>query len=122
MDSQLAKSHLKSQQYQLLLAIKGFPKGGQPTMNSLAERLQLHQNSVSQLVDRCRNKGLVRRSQAGPDRRKVILSLTAKGEASLQKLAAAARQELSEIGPRLVKAIKRHSNSRTTRNKRRRSR
>lgn len=122
MESQLAKTDIRSQQYYLLLAIKGFPKGKQPTINALAERLQLHQNAVSQLVDRCRDKGLLRRSRPSPDRREVVPLLTTKGEASLQKLAPAARQELIEVGRRLAKAIKEHSMSTTTRNRPRRSR
>jgi len=93
------------QQYQLVLAIKGLPKGIVPTISQLAERMQLNHNSMVELVDRCEEQNLLRRNRSNDDRRQVALSITAEGEALLRKLGAAARQELRETGPMLVDSI-----------------
>lgn len=93
------------QQYQLVLAVKGLPRDVSPTISRLAERMQLNHNSMVELVDRCEENGLLRRSRSGNDRRQVTLSVTAEGDALLRKLGAAARQELREAGPTLVDSI-----------------
>lgn len=93
------------QQYQLVLAIKGLPKGSVPTISRLAERMQLNHNSMVELVDRCEEHKLIRRSRSGNDRRQVSLSVTAEGETLLRKLGPAAREELSDMGPMLVETI-----------------
>ncbi len=43
---------MEPQQHQLLLALKGLPRGMKPTINALAERLQLQHHSTVGLVDR----------------------------------------------------------------------
>ena len=93
------------QQYQLVLAVKGLPKDSVPTISRLAERMQLNHNSMVELVDRCEEHRLLRRSRSGDDRRQVTLSVTAEGEALLRKLGAAAREELSEMGPMLIETV-----------------
>ena len=93
------------QQYQLVLAIKGLPKGIVPTISQLAERMQLNHNSMVELVDRCEEQKLLRRNRSASDRRQVTLSITPEGEALLRKLGVAARQELQDAGPALVDAI-----------------
>jgi len=93
------------QQYQLVLAVKGLPRDVSPTISRLAERMQLNHNSMVELVDRCEENGLLRRSRSGNDRRQVTLSVTPEGDALLRKLGAAARQELRETGPMLVDSI-----------------
>ncbi|HEY2498640.1 MAG TPA: MarR family transcriptional regulator [Candidatus Angelobacter sp.] len=94
-----------SQQYQLVLAIKGLPKELSPTISQLAERMQLNHNSMVELVDRCEENKLLRRARSATDRRQVTLSITPEGEALLRKLGAAARQELRDSGPMLVDAV-----------------
>ena len=93
------------QQYQLLLAIAGLPRDKTPTISTLAERMQLNHNSMVELVDRCEQRGLIRRARSGADRRQVELELTGDGHAVLRKLASAARQELRTIGPVMAAAI-----------------
>lgn len=93
------------QQYQLVLAIRALPRDVSPTISRLAERMQLNHNSMVELVDRCEENGLLRRTRSGNDRRQVTLSLTPEGEGLLRKLGAAARQELREMGPTLVDSI-----------------
>jgi DNA-binding MarR family transcriptional regulator len=93
------------QQYQLILAIKGLPKGIEPTITQLAERMQLNHNSMVELADRCEEHKLLRRMRSAADRRQVSLSITPEGEALLRRLGVAARQELRDAGPVLVEAI-----------------
>jgi DNA-binding MarR family transcriptional regulator len=93
------------QQYQLILAIRGLPRDIEPTISRLADRMQLNHNSMVELVDRCEENQLLKRSRSENDRRQVTLSITPEGEALLRKLGAAARQELRDTGPALVDSI-----------------
>ena len=93
------------QQYQLILAIKGLPKNMEPTISHLAERMQLNHNSMVELVDRCEEHKLIRRTRSSTDRRQVTLSILPEGEALLRNLGVTARQELRENGQILVEAI-----------------
>jgi len=93
------------QQYQLVLAVKGLPRDVAPTISRLAERMQLNHNSMVELVDRCEENNLLRRSRSATDRRQVTLSVTPDGEGLLRRLGVAARQELRDSGPVLVDAI-----------------
>jgi len=93
------------QQYQLILAIKGLPRGARPTIGVLAERMQLNHNSMVELVDRCERRGMLQRSRSGSDRRQVELLVTPEGEGFLRMLASAGRQELRATGPILAQAI-----------------
>jgi hypothetical protein len=43
---------MESQQHQLLLALKGLPRGIKPTISALAERMQLQHHNTVGLVDR----------------------------------------------------------------------
>jgi DNA-binding MarR family transcriptional regulator len=95
------------QQYQLVLAVKGLPRDVAPTISRLAERMQLNHNSMVELVDRCEEQNLLRRSRSASDRRQVTLSVTPEGEGVLRRLGVAARQELRDSGPALVDAIQR---------------
>lgn len=93
------------QQYQLLLALKGLPKGMIPSIGALAERMQLNHNSMVELVDRCERGGLLRRARAGGDRRQVMLEITPAGQRMMRRYASAARQELDTVGPVLAESI-----------------
>ena len=93
------------QQYQLVLAVKGLPRDVVPTIGQLAERMQLNHNSMVELVDRCEENNLLRRTRSAADRRQVTLSITPEGELLLRKLGMAARQELRDTGPVLVDVI-----------------
>ena len=69
--------------------------------------MQLNHNSMVELVDRCEEHNLLRRTRSEGDRRQVTLSITPEGEALLRKLGVAARQELRDAGPALMDAIQR---------------
>jgi len=78
------QSGLTPQRYLLLLMIRGAPDGsGQSTVTELARRLQLAQSTVTELVSRAEDSGLVQREQSGRDGRVAYLSLTPEGERRL---------------------------------------
>lgn len=87
------------QQYQLLLAIKGFPGREEANISELAERLQIRHNAVIGLVNRAEARGLVRRMQDTnrTDRRVVLIRLVGEGERVLQAMAAALRDERGRV-------------------------
>jgi len=75
---------LTPQRYLLLLMIKGAPNGSeQSTVTELAERLQLAQSTVTELVGRAEENGLVERERSTDDGRIAHLRLTPEGERRL---------------------------------------
>jgi DNA-binding MarR family transcriptional regulator len=75
---------LTPQRYLLLLMIKGAPNGTeQSTVTELSERLQLAQSTVTELVGRAEESGLVERERSSDDGRIAHLRLTAEGERRL---------------------------------------
>jgi DNA-binding MarR family transcriptional regulator len=75
---------LTPQRYLLLLMIKGAPNGSeQSTVTELAERLQLAQSTVTELVGRAEESGLVERERSTDDGRIAHLRLTPEGERRL---------------------------------------
>src|ERR671927_120613 len=77
-------SGLTPQRHLLLLMIKGAPDGSeQSTVTELANRLQLAQSSVTELVSRAEEAGLVEREQSQSDARVAHLRLTPEGERRL---------------------------------------
>jgi DNA-binding MarR family transcriptional regulator len=75
---------LTPQRYLLLLMIKGAPGGSeQSTVTELSERLQLAQSTVTELVSRAEEIGLVGRERSLDDGRIAILRLTEEGERRL---------------------------------------
>src|SRR5437764_8863295 len=77
---------LTPQRYLLLLMIKGAPDHSeQSTVTELADRLQLAQSTVTELVRRAEEIGLVERERSEVDGRIAHLRLTAEGERRLSK-------------------------------------
>jgi DNA-binding MarR family transcriptional regulator len=77
---------LTPQRYLLLLMIKGAPGGlERSTVTELSERLQLAQSTVTELVMRAEEAGLVRRELSPMDARVAHLRLTEEGEQRLRK-------------------------------------
>ena len=85
------------QQYQLMLALKGFPERDWATVRELAERLQLRHHSVVELVNRAQTQGLVERAPHADDARAVRVLLTVQGEQILGRLSALHRDELRRL-------------------------
>jgi DNA-binding MarR family transcriptional regulator len=103
-----ARAHgLNTQQHQLLLALKGLPEGLQPTIGTLAERLQLRHHSTVELVDRLQQRGLVARAIDPVDRRRSLVRITRRGNAMLEKLTRVHRDELHTAGPLLLASLQR---------------
>jgi DNA-binding MarR family transcriptional regulator len=100
---------LPPQQHQALLAIKGFPGGGAMGVGELAVQLCVRPHSAVGFVDRLARRRLVRRVPAKDDHRRVQVQLTARGEALLDRLSAAHRDELRRVGPELRRALEKIS-------------
>jgi DNA-binding MarR family transcriptional regulator len=92
--------NLTPSRYLLLLQIKGAPDlTERTTVTALAERLQLAQSSVTELVARAEQAGLIEREPSADDARVVILRLSAEGERSFARAfrsLAAERQALRD--------------------------
>lgn len=80
------QSDLTPQRYLLLLMIKGAPSGREETtVTELAERLQLAQSTVTELVGRAEEAGLIEREKSQRDARVAHLRLTEEGERRLMQ-------------------------------------
>jgi DNA-binding MarR family transcriptional regulator len=91
-------SGLTPQRYLLLLMIKG-GSGERSTVTELSERLQLAQSTVTELVRRAEEVGLVEREPSRDDGRVAHLRLTDEGERRLARAftdLAEERQQLRE--------------------------
>jgi DNA-binding MarR family transcriptional regulator len=78
------QSGLTPQRYLLLLMVKGAPDGSEKsTVTELSERLQLAQSTVTELVSRAEEAGLIEREQSQTDARVAHLRLTEEGERRL---------------------------------------
>ena len=88
-----------------MLAVKGTPKGRRPTIGEVAERLQIQNHSVVELVDRLEKRRYIERQRDDDDRRVVHLSLTPTGEAVLRKLVTSSLSELRAEAPALLRAL-----------------
>lgn len=77
---------LTPRRYLLLLMIKGSLDGSQrATVSELTERMQLAQHTVTELVGRAEDAGLIRRQRSASDGRVCYLRLTAEGERRLAR-------------------------------------
>lgn len=96
---------LEPQQHQLLLALKGLPRGKRPTISVLAERLQIQHHSTVELIDRLAARRLVRRYRSRTDRREVFVRLTRDGEEVLRRLSLHHLHQLRSVGPTLAQVL-----------------
>ncbi|MGO8932082.1 MAG: MarR family winged helix-turn-helix transcriptional regulator [Terracidiphilus sp.] len=102
-----ARSHgMEPQQHQLLLAIKGLPKGARPTVTTISERLCLRHHSTVELIDRLEKQGAVARQHGENDRREVLLHLTPRGEDWLRRLTVSIWPQLQFEGVTLSDSLK----------------
>jgi DNA-binding MarR family transcriptional regulator len=104
-DAAARRLGLESQQYLLLLAVRGLPEGAEATIQTLAERLSLKHNSTVELIDRMESRGYVQRSRNRDDRRCVLVSLLPRGKKLLEQVARQRITELRARGAALVNAI-----------------
>ena len=80
----LGEHGLTYPQYLVMMAL--WEKDGQP-VNDIARRLFLETNTMTPMLKRMEEAGLVKRKRSKDDGRQVIVSLTAAGRALEQKLA-----------------------------------
>jgi DNA-binding MarR family transcriptional regulator len=91
-------SGLTPQRYQLLLMIKGAPGGAErSTVTHLSERLQLAQSTVTELVRRAEEAGLLERERSSDDARVAYLRLTAEGERRFRRAFSAITSERDRL-------------------------
>jgi DNA-binding MarR family transcriptional regulator len=89
--------------------IKGAPGGTQrSTVSELCERLQLAQSTVTELVQRAEEAGLVRRAPAQDDGRIAYLTLTPEGEQRLTSVHDELRPEREALA-RILREVDGHS-------------
>ena len=79
----LSEYGLTYPQYLVLLVL--WEKDAQP-VNDIAKRLYLETNTVTPLLKRMENEGLLARAKGKEDARQMIVSLTGKGKALQKKL------------------------------------
>jgi len=108
----LCSEDLTPDQYQALLAILAFAPRGKLSIRDLAEQLQVRHHSTVGIVDQLVLREAVVREVAPEDRRKILLALTEKGEALVQRLAPPHRDELSRLSPEMIQTLQRLSSGR----------
>lgn len=94
------------QQHQLMLSVKGARERDSLSIVEIAERLLLRHHTVVELVDRLSDLGLVERNPDPTDRRKIQVSLTKSGNATIDKLSSIHVEELKNIRPTLRKLLR----------------
>lgn len=100
------KSGLTPQQYQALLAIKGFSNPEPISVGDLARFLLIRHHTAVELMDRMTKLGLLSRIVDEQDGRRVLLKLTAKGEQKLRMLAKIHFEALRSASPALARILK----------------
>ncbi|HEU5244333.1 MAG TPA: helix-turn-helix domain-containing protein [Gaiellaceae bacterium] len=85
---ELARANgLTPRRHQLLLMIKGAPDGSErASIGELVDRLRLAQTTVTELVQRAVEAGLVERERSASDGRVISLHLSAEGERRLARV------------------------------------
>lgn len=87
-DENAKKAGLTSQQFQTLLAIKGFSRREPMFVGELAKLMLIKHHTTVELVDRMVRLELLRRTVDANDNRRVLVMLTKKGLRLLEKVAA----------------------------------
>lgn len=96
---------LEPRQHQALLAIKGHPRGAPISVGDLAEWLGIRHHSAVELAGRLAASGYLARTADPKDKRRILLSLTGKGERVLAALSSVHREELRRLSPLLKPLI-----------------
>jgi DNA-binding MarR family transcriptional regulator len=96
-DDHARNEGLTSQQYALLLTLRGNQHYPRVILGELADALKVRQASASLLVDRCVRDGYIRRHTDPTDQRRRLLSLTAQGQRLLDRVMEANRQDLGRL-------------------------
>jgi DNA-binding MarR family transcriptional regulator len=89
---------LTTERFELLLAIRAAGDGGHATVSDLCAALGTAQSSVTQLVRRAEDAGLLRREVSSTDARVRHLRLTEQGETQLGGAVTDLREERARLG------------------------
>ncbi len=100
------RSGLSAQQYQALMAIRGFSIREPVSIGDLAKYMLIRHHTAVGLVDRMVKLKIISRSTDPSDGRRVLLGLTREGERRLRRLYRIHVQELRTMGPTLTKMLK----------------
>jgi DNA-binding MarR family transcriptional regulator len=103
---QANRSGLTSQQYQALMAIRGFSIERPVSIGDLAGYMLIRHHTAVELVSRMVKLKIISRSNDPADRRRVLLELTPEGERRLRRLYRVHVHELRTMGPTLTKMLK----------------
>jgi DNA-binding MarR family transcriptional regulator len=87
-DIKAKNAGITSQQYQALLAVKGFSSQTPMFVGELSRLLLIKHHTTVELVDRMVKLGLLQRAVDAHDRRRVLVTLTKRGRLLLQRVAA----------------------------------
>jgi DNA-binding MarR family transcriptional regulator len=102
----LSSEEVTPDQYQVLLAIHAAaPK--RLSIRDLAEQLQVRHHSTVGIVDQLVSRGAMVREVAQDDRRKMLLTLTEKGESLIERIAPAHHEELVRLSPVIIETLQR---------------
>jgi len=101
----LSTEDLTPDQYQALLAIRAASDKRKLSIRDLAEQLQVRHHSTVGIVDQLVSRAAVVRQVAPDDRRKILLTLTEKGEEIVERLAPPHHQELSRLCPEMIRTL-----------------
>jgi DNA-binding MarR family transcriptional regulator len=96
-EGQARGNNITPQQYLLLLVVRGHRSQPSVNIGEIAEALQVRHHSASLLVDRCVKRGLVQRREDPSDRRRALVSLTDEGQAILDRIIEANRQQMGKL-------------------------
>ena len=80
-----------------LTRLLGILRDRRPTMNQLAQLMDLDKSSVTGLVERAERRGLAARTRAPHDGRSVLVELTEEGRALVAGVATAFERDVEEL-------------------------
>ena len=100
------RSGLSAQQYQALMAIRGFSIREPVSISDLARYMLIRHHTAVELVDRMVRLKIISRNTDPSDGRRVLLELTREGERRLRRLYQIHVHELRTMGPTLTKMLK----------------
>jgi DNA-binding MarR family transcriptional regulator len=103
-DERARNQGLTSQQFVLMLAVRGHQNYPAVSISDISGSLKLQQSSTSLLVDRCVKRGLVWRSEDPVDRRRALVRLSESGQTLLDDIMEANRRDLGRLESSLFNA------------------
>ena len=100
------RSGLSAQQYQALMAIRGFSIREPVSIGDLAKYMLIRHHTAVELVDRMVKLKIISRRTDPADGRRVLLGLTREGQRRLRRLYQVHVHELRTMEPTLTKMLK----------------